>query len=221
MSSSDRLRAVLPADAQRAWETLAPHLPRELYIGGGTAVAMHLQHRKSLDFDFFYHENAVELDVLEQALSDLGPFAITQRGPGTLNGVFFATKVQFLHADEAGPQKLLETPTAVEGIPVAGLSDLLAMMLKTLGERGELRDYFDVMTIEKDGRHTVEEGLGFFLSRYKLSPTDSAFGQLVRALGYFDDVEDDLALPLAKAEIADYWRRRQSEVIRNLGRTHN
>ena len=36
-------------------------------------------------------------------LSAAGPFAITERAPGTLNGVFSATRVQFLHADEVRP----------------------------------------------------------------------------------------------------------------------
>jgi hypothetical protein len=65
-----------------------------------------------------------------------GPFAITERAPGTLNGVFSATKVQFLHADEGCPQHLLEPPQEVDGLLVAQLSDLVAMKRKVVGDRG-------------------------------------------------------------------------------------
>ena len=41
------------------------------------------------------------------------------------------------------PQHLLEPPEEVDGLRIAGLSDLMAMKLKVVGDRGELRDYFD------------------------------------------------------------------------------
>ena len=44
---------VLPAGQQQIWNVLAaaPHLGFVLY--GGTAIALHLGHRQSIDFDFF------------------------------------------------------------------------------------------------------------------------------------------------------------------------
>ena len=45
----DRVRRVLPGDTAWAWETLAQHLPPQFDLGGGTAVAAHLGHRKSRD----------------------------------------------------------------------------------------------------------------------------------------------------------------------------
>lgn len=45
------VRRLLPADAAKAWVDLAPHLPRPLYLGGGTAVMVYLQHRESRDLD--------------------------------------------------------------------------------------------------------------------------------------------------------------------------
>jgi hypothetical protein len=99
--------------------------------------------------------------------SAAGPFAITDRSPGTLNGLFSATKVQFLHADEARPQHLLEPPGKVEGLMMAQISDLLAMKLKVVGDRGELRDYFDLMTIEQRTSRTVNEGLALFVERFQ------------------------------------------------------
>jgi len=54
-----------------------------------------------------------------------GPFAVTLRSPGTLSGVFADTRLQFLHADESEPQRLLEKPTVVEGLRIAGISALM------------------------------------------------------------------------------------------------
>ena len=145
---SERVRGNLPPDTASTWETIAPLVPSATYLGGGTAIAVHLAHRVSRDLDFFFHRNSVNLDELSASLSAAGPFAVTERAPGTLNGVFSATRVQFLHADEVRPQTVLESPTQVDGLSIARISDLMAMKLKVVGDRGELRHYFDLMTID-------------------------------------------------------------------------
>ncbi|MGO9320840.1 MAG: nucleotidyl transferase AbiEii/AbiGii toxin family protein [Solirubrobacteraceae bacterium] len=212
------LRLLLPAATVGAWEALSPHLPRELYLGGGTAVAIHLRHRQSADLDFFYHRASVDLDQLEARLGRLGPFAATHRAPGTLRGLFGHTKVEFLHADELRPQRLLEEPTVVAGLRVARRKDLMAMKLKVVGDRGELRDYFDMMKLDQEGVVSLEDGIALFLERYGLNPAGDALTHLVQALGYLDDVEEDEALPIGKPELAKWWQGRQVRLVRELGR---
>jgi hypothetical protein len=102
---SERILGILPPDTALTWETIAGIVPSTAYLGGGTAINVHLAHRVSRDLDFFFHHNGVDLDELAIRLSATGPFAITERAPGTLNGVFSATRVQFLHADEVRPQR--------------------------------------------------------------------------------------------------------------------
>lgn len=211
------LRAVLPANTARAWETIAAAVPGSCYLAGGTAVSVHLRHRVSRDLDFFFHEEPLDLDALSDTLSGLGPFAVTLRADGTLNGEFSATRVQFL---QAAGQQLLEAPASVEGLRVAGISDLLAMKLKVVGDRGEARDYFDLMTIEQRTGRRAEEGLGLYLARYRIRPAQAAasIDPIVRGLGYFGDVEEDEALPISLAEIEAYWQARQPEIIAHLDR---
>ena len=212
------LARVVPTDTAAVWAKLVLLLPEPLYLAGGTGLAAHLHHRTSRDLDFFYHGHAVDLDALELLLGRELGLAITSRASGTLNGVISRTKVQFLHADERQAQRLLDPPTVIGGLRVAGLRDLLAMKLKVIGDRGELRDYFDVMRVEQDGRHTVAEGLGFFLARFAPASPSDAIGHIVRALGYLDDVEDDLQLPVGRREIEAYWRRRQPEILTEIAR---
>jgi hypothetical protein len=209
----ERVRAVLPPDTARTWETIASIVPPTAYLGGGTAIAVHLAHRVSRDLDFFFHHNSVNLEQLSTELSAAGPFAVTQRAPGTLNGVFSATRVQFLHADEVHPQQLLETPNQVDGLHVAQISDLMAMKLKVVGDRGELRDYFDLMTIEQQTGRTADEGLALFLERFQPEYPDQAINHILLGLGYFDDVDPDDALPVSRQQIVDYWTHRQGEII--------
>jgi hypothetical protein len=210
---SERILGILPPDTALTWETIARIVPPTAYLGGGTAIAVHLAHRVSRDLDFFFHHNSVDLDELTIMLSAAGPFAITERAPGTLNGVFSATRVQFLHADEVRPQRLLESPTQVDGLRIAQISDLMAMKLKVVGDRGELRDYFDLMTIEQQTRRTVDEGLALFIERFQPEYPDQAINHILLGLGYFDDVDPDETLPAPRQQVVDYWTRRQREII--------
>jgi hypothetical protein len=206
--------AVLPEDTARNWEVIAPIVPEGAYLAGGTALAVHLRHRVSRDLDFFF-QRPVNLDEVAAALQSRGPFAVSLRDTGTLNGVFSQTRVQFLSAEN---QHQLEPTTTVAGIDVAGLGDILAMKLKVIGDRGELRDYFDVMQVERQARRTAEEGLGLYMARYGVPPEHITIRHIVAGLGYFDDVADDDALPVSRDEIVSYWRKRQPELIRNIGR---
>jgi hypothetical protein len=214
---SDRVRKVLPQGTAATWDTIVPLVPPDAYLGGGTAIAVHLEHRVSRDLDFFFHQGSIDLDELTRQLSAAGPFAVTERAPGTLNGVFSSTKVQFLHADEGRPQYPLEPPREVDGIRIAQLSDLLAMKLKVVGDRGELRDYFDLMIIEQRARRTAEEGLALFVERFRPEHPRQAVSRILLGLGYFDDVDPDDALPVPRSEIVDYWTGRQHEIVAARG----
>lgn len=212
------LRKVLPAATARAWQELCPILPRELYLMGGTAVAVHLGHRESRDLDFLFHENSVDLAALRAQIESRGEFAVTDESPGTLCGLYRPTKVEFFHADEKAQQHLLEEPIVVAGLRVASLKDLMAMKLKVVCDRAEMRDYFDLKAIDEEGGVSVEEGLSLFLARYDAKSTGEEIRQVIRSLGYLDDVDEDNTLPITKAELSKWWASRQAAVVRHFDR---
>jgi hypothetical protein len=77
------------------------------------------------------------------------------------------------------------------------------MKLKVIGDRGELRDYFDLMVIEQRTGRTAEEGLALFVERFRPEYPQPAINHILLGLGYFDDVDPDDALPVPRAEIVD------------------
>lgn len=217
MNLPAEVRAVLPADTVRAWGDLAPHLPDQLVLVGGTALAVHLRHRVSRDLDFFYTEPGVDLAALKRALEQLpAGFAVTREDAGTLNGVYGATKVQFLDASE---QTSINPPRVVGGLHVASLEDILATKVKVVGDRPALRDYFDLKYIEEHTNLTVEEGLRLYMLRYGVSAEDTSIGHIIATLGYLDDVDPDDELSETKATIRKYWQARQPQIARNAARS--
>jgi len=214
MSLPAALRAVLPPETARAWAELAPLLPGGAYLAGGTGLAAHVRHRLSRDLDIFFHE-PTDLDALQQGLAATRAFAPTRIGDGVLDGVLAGAKVQFLHA--RGQRRLAPT-RRIAGMPVAAVDDILAMKLKVIGDRGELRDYFDVMTIEQRLGRLAEEGIALYLQRFQLPPEHESVRHIILGLGYLDDVDDDDLLPLDRREIERYWHRRQPQIVRNASR---
>jgi hypothetical protein len=211
----DDLTNILPRETAWAWEHIAPILPQSCRLAGGTALAVHLRHRQSRDLDFFYKDPGLDLAALEQKLSQLGSFAVSSRSPGTLNGLLGSAKLQFLDAHD---QVDLDEPKSHAGILVSSLADVLAMKVKVIGDRGELRDYFDLKRIEEIAGRGVEEGIGLYMTRYQIPPEHPSIGHIVEALGYLDDVDEDDTLPEDRAKIAAYWKRRQPEISRSLAR---
>lgn len=206
------LKTVLPPPAREVWQALVGNLPAGAYLVGGTGIAAHLGHRVSRDLDFFVSE-FFEPEELTRILDQIGRFARTQVATGTLNGYLGETRIQFLDARDQHP---VEPNVEIAGIPVAGLRDLLATKLKVIGDRGELRDYFDLLVLERDTGHHVEEGLAIVIERYRPATPEATILHIVRALGYLDDVADDPGLPANRAEIEAYWHRRQPEIVRSL-----
>jgi len=105
----------------------------------------------------------------------------------------------------------------VVGLQVAALGDLLAMKLKVVRDRGELRDYYDLLAIDRHGRR-AEEGIALALRKYRPRAAGAFVESVVRGLSYLDDVDDDPAVPISRAEVAAYWRSRVPEIARSLSR---
>jgi len=199
---------ILPGHTAKAWSLIVPYVPEGGYLAGGTAIAVHLGHRVSRDLDIFTQVPFDEAALRNRLVSELD-FYVSDHGRGTINGYLGETRVQFL---DASTQTMLREPMIVAGMPVAELEDLMAMKVKVIGSRGELRDYFDLMEIERRTSLTFEESLGDYLERFRPEDPMSNLGHIVLALSSFGDVADDPSLPVERSEIEKYWIRRTVDV---------
>lgn len=91
------------------------------------------------------------------------------------------------------------------------------MKIKVVLDRGELRDYYDLMEIDRRAV-PIEEGVPLFLQRYGVARDDQRVVMLLRSLGYLDDVADDPALPVERSDIETFWHRRAPEIARSFNR---
>ena len=202
------LRAKLPGDTAATWLTIAPLMPESAYLAGGTALAVHLLHRVSRDLDFFL-ERHEDLEALAQAFESAGKVLFIVRSDDTIDCEFNATKVQVL---EAATQRLLRPTQMVAGVRVASVDDIMATTLNVIIKRGALRDYFDLMSIETQRDLYLEEGMSLAIEKYQPAAPAAFVLNIAKAIGSFDDVEDDPGLPLTRTSIESYWQSRLREV---------
>jgi len=213
---SDDSLAVLTPDTRRAWRQIPPYLPKDLYLAGGTAVALYFRHRQSEDLDFF-SEVPLDVDGLSEDLlrSHLPVnISVAFSRQGFLRVMVGSTKVEF--SDASNTQRLGPTKD-LAGVAVADVSDLLAMKLATITKRRQLRDFEDLRVIEELGGLRWEEGLAYFTERYQIKSLDAVVNVL-RALTMVTECQDDPLVETPRQTIEEYVHRRVPFLIAGLSR---
>ncbi|HET6606652.1 MAG TPA: nucleotidyl transferase AbiEii/AbiGii toxin family protein [Rhodopila sp.] len=192
---------ILPLAQRRLWDELTA-VPEAFVLYGGTALALRLAHRQSVDFDFFGNFRFQPVSLVD-AMPFLSDATITQQAPDTLT----------VQVDRGGPVKLsffglpglrrLRQPERANdiGLRVASMLDLAGTKAAVVQQRAEAKDYIDIDAILRDGRVDLPTALSAAGAIY-----GAAFNPLVtlKALSFFDDgdlhrVPRDVRARLAEA----------------------
>ncbi|WP_367870662.1 nucleotidyl transferase AbiEii/AbiGii toxin family protein [Luteolibacter sp. Populi] len=170
-------------------------------LAGGTSLALRFSHRLSVDLDFF---TTGSFDPEELYLDLALPEAVVvARSEGTLSLDAGGTKLDFLR--HAYP--LIEEPEETDGVHLLSVPDVAAMKLNAIANRGSKKDFFDLCELMK--RHSLEEMLGFFESKYRNSDRFI----VLRSLAWFDDAESEPD-PLSKNGLT--WTEAKDRIARSL-----
>jgi len=185
-SFSPRLE-ILPESQLRLWPKLRPIAGLGFALYGGTAIALRLGHRTSVDFDFFT-DRALDHAWLEKPLPFLGRAQVLQESPDTLTVLVASdaanerpVKLSFFGSITFG--RVGEPQWTDDGIvQVASIEDLLATKLKVLLQRIEAKDYLDVAALLGSG---VPLATGLAAARSLFGPAFQP-SESLKALVYFE-----------------------------------
>jgi hypothetical protein len=144
-----------------------------LCLVGGSAIAAHLGHRRSLDLDLFSQDGEVDLKSVRRRLVELGA-AIVSIDANVLRAVLDGIRIDVVRYPSVEPA----TPGPA-GFPTLGLSDLAAMKLAAIARRGLRRDFWDLHAIAE--RAVPLEDIGR-LYRAKFGTSENDLYQAARAL---------------------------------------
>lgn len=137
---------VLDKNRLEFWEKLGTLSHYGCVLGGGTAIALQIGHRVSLDFDVFLKKE-ISSDLRKKLFSILDRPVVVELDTSeqlTLvsnNGI----KVTLLYY----PFPALHPPVKTDSLPLFNLRDLASSKAYTIGRRGTWRDYVDMYFLLK------------------------------------------------------------------------
>lgn len=158
-------------------------LLKNAYLAGGTAAALQLGHRISVDFDFFTTEQFVPKAFLNE-LSKLGSFDEDQAGKGTVLGKFKGIKFSLF----VYKYPLVFAPLKFLSLNLADIKDIAAMKIDAIASRGAKRDFIDLYFICKVG-YGLTEILNFYNKKYEKLASNRIHIQ--KSLVFFNDAETE------------------------------
>jgi hypothetical protein len=175
---------VLGRGQRRVLQGLGPLADeRGFYLAGGTALALQLGHRRSVDFDWFTSRPLADpLRLAGQIQSEAGiALVVDATERGTLHGRVSGVRVSFIEYRYPLLADLIR-PSSV-ATPLASLADIGCMKLSALAQRGARKDFVDVYALGL--RMPLAELLRLYRTKFGVSD----LGHVLVALTYFEDAE--------------------------------
>lgn len=160
---------------------LVGEFKREYYLVGGTAIALYLGHRRSIDFDLFKFASLNRKKNLEKVQSSGFPSIVTWNVTDQMNLVVNEVKVTFSQY----PFQIKANKVFDNIIRLPELLDLAAMKAYALGRRSKWKDYVDLYFLLKK-KFTFDEISQRAVSIYGDLFSDKLFRS---QLSYFEDVD--------------------------------
>lgn len=154
---------------------------REYYLVGGTAIALYIGHRRSIDFDLFKYSDINHKKNIDKISNFYSEYIITRRVTEQMNLTVNNVKLTFFQY----PFHINSLKTFQNCFRMPSLIDLAAMKAYALGRRSKWKDYVDIYFL-----------LVYYFSINEISKrADDIFGsmfseKLFRAqLSYFQDID--------------------------------
>ena len=176
---------------------------------GGSALTLHLCHRKSEDLDFFTYEDSFDKKEIFEYLKNFKNKEILNQTDEQVDLLIDGVKITFFNAKWS-----FLRPEKIKSFNLAPLETIAAMKVNTLFLRAKYRDYYDLYFLVKNGMSIKE------LFEYSVNIVEGInFKLLTIALLYIDDIDDDNIEYLEpveivdKKEIRDFFQDRLDEII--------
>ena len=151
-----------------------------LRLAGGTALALQIGHRRSVDLDLF-GSMADDIYTITQKLNEMGKVNLLNQTENIHIYLVNGIKVDLVNY----PYSWLEDAITTDGIRLAGIKDIAAMKLAAVTGRGTRKDFVDLYFLLQ--QYTLREMFSFYEQKY---PDGSSF-LVLKSLTYFDDANQD------------------------------
>ena len=175
---------ILDDERRRMLPTLEWARSEGFYLAGGTALALQIGHRDSVDFDFFKGE-AFDTALLFEHLSEEFSNSTVVKVQDERNTLGLVVAERIKLSFMCYPYPLLRPLVSAENLDLADIADIGCMKLSAITGRGTMKDYVDLYFILQ--QIPLKELLA--LCAVKLPLLDRAL--IMKALVFFDDLDQE------------------------------
>ena len=173
-----------------------------MYLAGGTSLALQIGHRKSVDLDLFGILEADDLSI-NQMVVRIGTVQLIKRTPNIHIFIVNGIKVDIVNYS----YPWIDAFVSEDQLRLAGKRDIAAMKLAAITGRGSRKDFIDLYYLLK------EFSLGEMLSFYSKKYQEGSSFMVIKSLTYFDDAETDPSpVMLKKAD----WKQIKRSIINSV-----
>ena len=185
----------------------------EWYLAGGTALALQVGHRQSVDLDFFIRNpNFSAGKLIEHFKNEQWELDFTREA--TVYGKLFGAKMSFIGYPFFAPKEKFLSYGAVK---VIAAKDIAVMKIIAISQRGRKRDFIDLYWYARN-MEPLEIIIPKIIDQYPQS--NHNLHHILKSLVYFADAESDpmpnLNFAVTWAEVKSYFKREVVILTRKL-----
>lgn len=177
-------KTIHPVTLELLKDLMTEQICEDFFLVGGTATALHLGHRISIDLDLF-SQKEFDAEKLKKHLAEKYNISSSTTATNTLSTfVNFKDsdiKVEFI----SYKYKLLKPIKIIDGIKLLELDDLIPMKLSAIAGRGSKKDFFDIYFLFN--KYNLSKMLDLFKQKFE---TENLF-HILKSLTFFDDADND------------------------------
>lgn len=149
------------------------------HLVGGTALALQIGHRDSIDIDLFTQDEIIH-ETIENSAQCIAPLEIVRKNAGGMTIMVNNVKVDFVRHN----YPLLNEMHEIEGVRMYSLIDIAAMKTHAIVKRGSKKDFIDLYFLLK------QFNLDDIIHAYKTKYSDSLQEPFIlKSMIYFADAE--------------------------------
>jgi predicted nucleotidyltransferase component of viral defense system len=178
----------------------------EFQLVGGTALALQIGHRQSIDLDFFTPNIDFDENKILRVLQNMGKTVVLSTDKNWLGINFEGVKIDILKY----PYALLEEYIAEDGIRLISQADIAAMKLSAISSRGAKKDFFDLYFLLQ--AFTLGEMLDLYSKKFGIHE----HFHVIRSLTYFDDAEEEIDPIMLQPISWQSIKKRIEKVVRDF-----
>lgn len=173
-----QLQTVKPNTLELLKSLMQKEYLNSFVLVGGTALALQMGNRESIDLDLFSTADFSSNEILSSLLNDY-QIVVNNQLKHTLISTINQVKVDFIKFH----YPFIKPFVTIENIRMASVEDIAAMKLDAITGRGSKKDFYDLFFLLQ--HYSIDDLFSFYSEKY---PHQTTF-HVIRSLSYFEDAE--------------------------------